>query len=273
MRKIIAPVNFTENSRNAVYYAADLALDVDADLYLLYVLQMPVATAEFPAGNFVYEEMQTAGVQQLNELWDELIYRTGGKINIYTHIESGSVERVLEHYCTAKKPWMVIMGRSGGRLAGLVGGNNLVTAVRHLPYPIVVVPPNATYRHLFRVLIACDQDDAASGLPVNKEFLQSIQERFHPSFDVLNVCTSDQKTEIGKVFDSEIWQNCVKNFHPDLHFLNARHVEEGIAEYLDQHPADMLMVFPKKHDLFEFHKSHTKKLVQHNTLPVMSIHA
>ena len=35
----------------------------------------------------------------------------------------------------------------------------------------------------------------------------------------------------------------------------------------------VLLVFPKKHSFFEFHRSHAKKLALNGTVPIMSIHA
>ena len=51
-------------------------------------------------------------------------------------------------------------------------------------------------------------------------------------------------------------------------------VPEAIKVYLQLNKPDVLIINPKKHDLFEkiFHKSVTKKLAFHSSIPVLSIH-
>ena len=273
MRTIIAPVNFTANSLDAARYAADLAAAANADLHLLYVLEVPANAGEFPVGGFVYQEMEATGGKALNEVWDELVTRTAGKINIYTHMETGTVYQVLERYGRLKQPWMIVMGASAHSFERLLAGSHLTSAIRNLPWPLIVVPPNARFRRLGKVLIACDLEDAAGGLPVDLGFIKSIDELFQPSFDVLNINTPGQEKNIAEVFSSWKWKDSVKDLMPGLHFVSTDSVEEGIAEYLEQHPADLLMVFPKRHRVLDFHKSQSRRLAQHSALPVMSIHA
>jgi nucleotide-binding universal stress UspA family protein len=48
MRTIIAPTDFSAVSLNAVNYAADLAVAINAELILLHVVQIPITVSEIP---------------------------------------------------------------------------------------------------------------------------------------------------------------------------------------------------------------------------------
>jgi len=273
MRTIVAPVNFSPNSSNAARYAADLALAAQAELHLYYVLELPVSVAEFPVNDYVFNEMQEAGAESLKQLWEELIKRTDAKVNIFTHLEVGSVEYKIEEFCQQKKPFVVVMGASGSSLERALTGSNLAAAIHHLPYPLLVVPEKAVFRQIRKVVLACDLSDMAAGIPVKPSFLGELKEIFNTTFEVVNINSRGQQANTNSIMEVEAWKECVRGIFPEVHFVQTDKVEDGISKYLEEHPVDLLIVFPKKHNFFEFHKSHAKKIARTSTVPIMSIHA
>ena len=271
MRTIVAPVNFSPNSANAARYAADLALTAQADLHLYYVLQVPVSVAEFPVNDYIFNEMQEAGAECLKQLWEELVKRTDAKVNIFTHMEVGSVENKIEEFCLQKNPFVVVMGASGNSLERVLSGSNLVAAIRHLPYPLIIVPEKAVFRQIRKVVLACDLDDMAAGIPVKPSFLQELKDIFNASFEVVNINTRGQQKSAGSVMEVAAWKDCIRGTFREVHFVETDNVENGLEQYLSEHPADLLLVFPKKHSVLEFHRSNAKKIAINSTVPVMSI--
>lgn len=273
MRTIIAPVNFSPNSANAARYAADLALATQAELHLLYVLQLPVSVAEFPVTDYVFNTMQEAGAEGLQKLWKELVTRTEEKVNIITQMEVGAVENKIEEYCALQKPFVVVMGASGDTLESTLIGGNLSAAIRRLPYPLIVVPESAVYNQIHKIVLACDLNDISGGIPVKPSFLKELKDLFNAKFEVLNINTRGQQQETANIMEVDAWKDCIHETFPGVHFVQTDNVEEGIGKYLDKHPADMLLVFPKKHNFFEFHRSHAKRLALNSSVPIMSVHA
>lgn len=261
MKTIIAPVNFSASSNNAARYAADMALAFHAELHLIHFIQFPVTTAEFPINDFVFEEMEKSGMEGLNQLCHELIARTQGKLDIFIHQEVGGMEYRLEEFCKRKAPFLVIMGSPGPS--------------HHLPYPLMVIPEHAVFHQIKRIVLACDLDDIAGGMPVSNSFLKEFQQAFDSSFEVINIATEkqDKQAEAEAAFGFNSWKDQLQACYPEVHFVKMKKVEEGISEYLGQHPADLLLVFPKRHGFLEFHKSHAKKITFHSQVPVMSIHS
>ena len=273
MRTIVAPVNFSPISVNAARYAADLAAATQADLHLLYVLQLPVSVAEFPITDYVFNAMQEGGAESLQNLWKELVKRTEAKVNIFTHMEVGTVENKIEEYCVQKNPFVVVMGASGNTLERTLTGGNLPAALRHLPYPLIVVPENAVFSQIHKIVLACDLNDISGGIPVKPAFLKELKDLLNARFEVLNVDTRGQQQETANIMEVDAWKDCIRETFPEVHFVQTDNVEEGIGKYLEEHPSDLLLVFPKKHNFFEFHRSHTKKLALNSSVPVMSVHA
>ena len=153
-----------------------------------------------------------------------------------------------------------------------LAGSPLASLLHNLDYPVLVVPENAPFRHFHHILLACDLADIGSGLPQSLPLLKDLREHFGSRFDVITVETPKVLANEQAVFESDAWKESFKDLYPDIHFIRTDKVEEGIKEYLRDNDADLVMVFPKKHRLFEFHVSQSRKFAKHSSIPVMSLH-
>jgi nucleotide-binding universal stress UspA family protein len=272
MRSIVVPVNFTENSGNAARYAADMALAIDADIHLIHVFQLPLTTAEFPIPDVTIEEMQRNGLQLLTGLKEELRQRTRNQITVTTEMIAGGVEHNLEEYCKRQKPFVVVMGASGHSIDNAIAGSSTVKAMRHLPWPLLVIPENTAFHAIKRIVLACDLDDIGGGIPASLSFLNELTGLFGAKLEIVNVATSAEHSEGQAVFQFDSWKDRLKEIYPNLHFIYTNDITAGITQYLGEHSTDWLMVFPKKHRFFEFHSSKAKQLVRNCPVPIMSLH-
>jgi len=272
MRPIVVPVNFSANSYNAARYAADMALAVEGDIHLIYVLQLPLTTAEFPIPDIAIEETRRDALTMLNGLKEELLQRTQHQVGVTTEMTSGNIERSLEDYCRRHKPFVVVMGASGHSITNAITGSSTVIAMRRLPWPLLVIPENAAFHAIKKIVLACDLDDIGKGIPTSLAFLNELTGLFGAKLEVINVATSAEHSEGEAVFLFDSWKDRLKEIFPDLHFVYSNDIAESINQYLGAHNADWLMVFPKKHRLLEFHFSKTKQVIRNCPIPVMSLH-
>lgn len=272
MRSIVVPVNFTDNAANAARYAADIALTIGADLHLIYVFQIPASVSQVPLPDAVFDAMRDDGNDLLNNLKADLIERTAGRLTITTELGIGNTEAKIESYCKQLKPFLVVMGASGHTLENVITGSATVRAIRHLPYPVLVIPVNARFRAISRIAVACDKEDIDSGIPDNITFLKELSDLLKARLIVVHVLTNAQESAAEAVEEYNVWKKDVAGLQPEIHFVRRPHVEEGINDYLGSHEADWLMVFPKTHSVLEFHKSSTKRIVETCAVPVMSLH-
>jgi len=245
---------------------------VDGDIHLIYVFQLPLTTAEYPMPDAAIEEIQEDGLKMLNGLKDELRQRTRNQVNVTTTMTAGSVVHNLEEYCKRQKPFVVIMGASGHSLENAINGSSTVKAMRHLPWPLLVIPDNTSFHVIKKIVLACDLDDIGEGIPASLSFLNELTGLFGARLDIVNVATSAEHSEGQAVFQFDSWKDRLKEIFPDLHFVYSNDIAAGITQYLGEHNADWLMVFPKKHRLLEFHSSKARQLVRECPVPVMSLH-
>jgi len=270
MRTIIVPISFGNNALNAAQYAADLATVVGADLRLLYAIPPPSPITRHPMPNFVYEEMRDSGYTLLDDIRTQLRKRTANKVLITTDLETGDVPEQLQALCRRIHPFLVVMG-AGESLPEEPGSSNTLRAMHKLPYPLLIVPPNAQFHGVRQMAIACDEEDIYSGVTSALPFLKDLNKMLGAKFDVVHVLISGRSAG-NAMREYDGWKSQLEAFGRQLHIIKQNAVDEGVQYFVEKHPVDWLLVLPKKHSLLEFHKSKAKDIALKSPIPVMSLH-
>jgi hypothetical protein len=259
MRSILVPVDFTEHTANAARYAADMAAAISADIQLIHVWRIPEVTADGPLANDVLEEIRNSCLSSLDNLATELIQRTGCKVHVTTHFETGDMGTSIETFCLWKNPFLIVTSP----LPMLLN--------RRLAFPVLVVPPRTVFHPIHRVVLACDHEDISTGIPIPIDFFQRIRDLFGARFELVHVSIREENDKKKAIAAFSKWKDKLVNGFPEIHYTHAASVEEGISQYLYSHPADWLIVFPKKTGLFRFHKDLSTGIILHCPLPTLSV--
>lgn len=271
MKTIIAPTNFTATSLHAVNYAADMAVNIDADLILLHVIQLPTAF-DVPVTQYEYDSMLEDAERELDALKKELIIRTEGGINIMTKAVFSTMAFEIPEIEKETKPYIIVVGpEREGAVNRFLFGSHTFQIAKQLPCPVVVVPENAVFRHIRRIGLATDLK-AINDIPL--ETLRDMVELFDAELDIIHVCRSaDEKPDCEHGI--AVIQERLKEFEPRFHFEMNEDVEKGINAYAARNKQDLVIVLPKKHGFVGslFHRSRSKKMAQHPVVPVVSITA
>lgn len=269
MKTLLVPTNFSASSINAARYAVDMALAINAGLHLLHVTELPAGNAEIPLTEEIYNEMKETSEEGLEKLKADLEKQAKGKINIFTSLEIGSIEHQLEECCKKQKPFAVIMGMKKDSSERFLFGSNALFAAKHLHYPLLVIPDGTVFHSINKIVLACDLTNPNENIPV--EYLKELRNIFHAVLNVITVNTKkiellESSTEFASL------SNLLRELYPNYYFNIANSVEDGINKFLAENSADLLLLMPKQHSFFEFHKSHTKKMLLNANIPVMAIH-
>lgn len=259
MKSILVPIDFTEHMTNAARYAADMAATIGAEIQLLHVWRKPEPTSAGPLSDDVLKEIHNSCLGCLETLANELIRRTGGKVPVAMHFATGEIETSIINFSQRKKPFLIVTGPLPMPLH------------RRLSFPILVVPPHTAFHPINSIVLACDQEDLSAGIPVPIAFFKQIRDLFGARFELIHVSIKEEKDKKMAIAAFSKWKDNLAFGIPELHFIHAASVEEGISHYLVSHHADWLMVFPKKTGIFRFHKSSSGGIILHCPLPAMSV--
>lgn len=271
MKTILVTTDFSSAAMNATNYAADMASAINADLLLLHVYQIPFSYGEIPVP-IDPEEMMENAAEQLKKVKEELDEKTNGTLHIETEVTLGTFFQQLKEVCERVTPYTVVMGSQGtSAVQRFLFGSNSVYAIKHLMWPLMTVPPDVSFAKIKNIGLACDFDEVVDTIPLDE--IKTLVNDFNANLHVLN---TGKKSEFkpGLIFESHILHTMLSDFKPNYHFITAKDTDKAIMDFVENNNIDLLVVLPKRHDLFEtiVHTSHSKQLVLHCHVPVMALH-
>jgi nucleotide-binding universal stress UspA family protein len=272
MKPIIALTDFSAISINAARYAADMATSMNTNLTLLHVCLVPMTFSEVPYPPEQLMELLKTAENNIAEIKAELDQRTAGRTRIDTIVTTGTLIPVTENYCETQDPYAVVMGTQGmGAVQRVFFGTNTLELVRHLAWPLIVVPPDAKFVAIRKIGLACDMEDVDETVPFDE--IKQLVDQFKAELHILHVA-GKKPTTGEKAAETVSVQNMLQEQHPVYHFLADKDIEVGLERFAEENQLDLLIVVPKKHDLVDrlLHGSHSKRLVLRTHVPIVAVH-
>jgi nucleotide-binding universal stress UspA family protein len=141
LSKILCPVDFSEPSREAVHYAADLAQQFGSELILLSVYQVPgyaLPDGVLVAGPETLTEIASEVDRQLDAWRREAEQR--GATNVRTDSAMGAPHTEIVRYAADRGIELVVIGTHGRTgLKHVLLGSTAEKVVRTAPCPVLTV--------------------------------------------------------------------------------------------------------------------------------------
>jgi nucleotide-binding universal stress UspA family protein len=271
MKKIIVCTDFSATAANASNYAADMALAINAELLLLHTYEYPLSYSEVPMAVDISDIKKNAEKSLLN-LKTELNKGTDQKLRIEIEVLEGQFYNQLKSACELIKPYAVVIGTQGKTAAErFFLGGHAVYAMKHLQWPLIAVPPNAQFKSIKKIGLACDFEKVAEYTPI--EEIKQLVTDFNAQLHIVN---TGKKTTYNPelIFQSGLMQEMMSGIKPVYHYIEEKDIDKGTMEFAEANNIDLLIVLPKRHSFFDnlLFKSHTRQFVLHSHIPVMALH-
>jgi len=273
MKNIIVPVDFSKSANNAAEFACNIALFYTAEIWLYHCYEMPLITGEFPAPLYDVNDLQIAADYELNLLSNSLQNKLRSKVTIHIKAEANLLPTGLSNFCDVIKPSLVVIGLSGGNaLTKLVVGSNTIRIIHALTYPVLVIPPKASFTPVRKIGFACDYKEIEATTPVT--LLKKIVIDFNAALYVLNVDYKDKNFTDELVEEVFVLKDLLNEIDPVYKSIEAESITEGINQFIAKENLDWLTVIPKKHTVLQkiFSRSSSKDLLYHTSVPILCVH-
>ena len=270
MKTIIVATDFSPVSLNAAAYAVKMAETLGANMLLFNVYEFLPNYTEMVFDVDV-DDLKKSADSQLLKFKADLLDQTNAQFIINTEARMGVFEDELISICERLNPYAVIMGSQGKTTAeNILMGSHAGKTIDHFTWPVITVPPTVTFSAIKKIAIAYDFEKEIDANLIAD--IKLLTQDFKASIDILNTAQEDEFNE-NFIFLSRMLEKSFKPFLIKYHFLTSNQLEDGILKYVDSNNIDLLIVMPKLHNFFQklFHKSHSKQLVLHCHVPVMSL--
>ena len=281
MKPIIVSTDFSPAALNAVNYAADMALALDATLIILHVYQIPVSMPlsggmggmDTPTMLIPAEELEESAENRLQELKKNLHHISFSKLVIETEARLGDVADEIGETCKKFDPFVVVMGSTGhSAMERVLFGSTTQSVIRELQWPLLLVPKGTEYGKGIRKA-GLAWDFTKTGGPIPSTEIVSIIKTLKASLHVVHV-ELDMSQTTQSVVDNTL-QDSLSPVTPSYHHVQDVALGDGISNFAEKNNFDLLITLPRKHSFLEsiFSKTATKELIQGSHIPVLCIHA
>ena len=270
MKKIIVPIDFSDTSINAATYAIEMAKEIPGAGIILYHVYNRINYSDLTSKDaFSRQMISEAALKILKDKLDS------GFDSISYVAEAGSFVENLANYALGNQADLVVMGMTGSsKITQVFMGTNTLNVIRNISCPVMIIPHEAKYKGLKRVVFASDFEDVARTTPFDA--IKMILDTFKPKLDILNVesehfiaLTTEYKIE------KENMEDKLGSYNPEFSFLRSYDLSEGISSFVESRNMDAIITVPHKNTFFNqlFVTSSTKKLAYQSTVPIIAIPA
>jgi nucleotide-binding universal stress UspA family protein len=276
MKTIIVPTDFSATAYNAARYALGLAAQIgEARVLLYHAYEIVVPIPDLPTSTPILDpdEMKHASLEGLDKMKQELRNEVPAGVIIETKAENQLLAAHIDGLCKDECADLVVMGTMGGsHLEEVLVGSNTVDVVKHTSCPVIVVPVTSTYRPIHKVVFACDFKKVGPHTPI--EPLKKLLDIFKAELHVLNIDKENKGVSADAPMASLLMDTFLEGYNPVYHFVDNDNVVQGIMDFGEKANADLIMIIPRKHGLFEniFRRSRTTQLTFHTKIPLLAIH-
>lgn len=272
MKTIIVATDLSKDANNALEYAAALARIANAKLVLYnsFVIPPHAANTLLPASGI--EKMIASNKASLEYI--ALKTACTYDIEVTTVSKLAEIQEELDKLVAEYNADLVVMGMRGDSIDQKLFGNTTTSIIAHASYPVLVVPQDAKFKGMSRILFACDEKCATANTTLTR--LREIASDMKADVQVLHVDKLVKKA--NEVLHSHISDNAeleeqfqgVSHTYRDIDGVG---IIEGIEKGVNEYNADLLVMVPQKHGLWDslVHRSKTRIMASRSKVPLLSI--
>jgi nucleotide-binding universal stress UspA family protein len=274
METIIVPTDFSPAAGNALDYAVELAKYFDARIVLVNAFPIPAVNYELAFPVEPIFTFQKEAEERLEDLKSSIQKKHDLPLNIEYVAAMGSPFSIIEEIVKEKDADLIVMGIVGeaGNIKEHFIGSTAIDIARKLEVPTFIIPESAKFRPIHKISFACDLEKTEkTDLIYVVKFFSKV---FDADLEVVNVGPPTEEITSDKAVTYLFMEDRLKNVKHTTFHIDGENVAEELESYYKGYPTDVIMLNPKKHNLFYhlFNHSITKKLAFHLNLPILAIH-
>lgn len=278
MKTIIALTDLSANAKHATEYAYDMACQLKTNLVLCNAFMVSSVLIETGMVAVPVDEYSILNDDTQHEL-DALklhLEKRGANKNFKPVINKFSqygdiVSAIKEAALNYNIGLIVAATHHKDTLNDILVGNKVNEMINNIGYPLLLVPPRVTFKHIRTVLFATDLSQPQNDSQVLNR-LVAIIGQMEPRILVTHVCKEYKpkyETELKDILTRIIYSNRYPNTGYKL--LIEQSTNNGLDNACKNNEADVLVVVHHEHGWLQriFSKSNSQKIAAQVHIPLL----
>jgi nucleotide-binding universal stress UspA family protein len=263
MNKILVPVDFSDTSLNALFYAIHLFGKSNVEYTVLNTYGTSSTAFHMKSMDGVLEEDAQRGMKAFIKKFQ----KEEPDIQLNTQIVKNSAVSAITTRGNSGEYDFIVMGTKGASglkevfMGSVAGGVISKTAA-----PVVVVPSGYIYRSLDEIVLAVSNEPLSNDATV--EPLRKLANMHSCKLNVLHVA-KDEKPDLDDVLDA------IDDLNPSVTYgFGTGDVNQRLNDYIKDEDAAMLCLIRSKKGFFSrlFNSSVTLKQTFNSPVPLLILH-
>lgn len=254
MKKILLPTDFSENAYNAIKYAVELFKNDDCVFFLLNTFTPVLYDTKYilytPSPLSLQDNYRNNSLKGLTEVKNKIKKDLPNSRHRWELVSSfNTLSDEIKVQVEEKNIDLLAMGTQGATGAKMIlFGTHTVHAIKKTTCPLLAIPSGFKFKTLNNILFPTDYDLRFTDKYLN--FLKRLIEEHASILHIINVFFGiplDSEQEKSKRFLDDYLKNIPHNFYS----IEKSSVPEGIDEFQNKNPVDLLAMISNKHSFFE----------------------
>jgi nucleotide-binding universal stress UspA family protein len=267
MKTFLVPTDFSPAGLNAAEYAAQLAGQFQARLILFHAYMMPTPVSEVPYVMATVEELHKENEEELGKLagFIQQRYKVESERIVRIGVPSDEIRALVRDHNVD----LVIMGIKGAGGLDKIIGSTTINSIRKIKTPVLVVPHDASFRVIKDIVYATDFDYTANAELFDP--LMKFAKKFRAKVHILNVEKQKEKVPVEAVAGKRGIETLFEDADHEFVTVTADSITNGINDYLQNKPGQLLVMVAHKHGFFEriFSRSQTTAMAYETHIPLL----
>jgi nucleotide-binding universal stress UspA family protein len=285
MKTILVPIDYSEDSKNALSYALEIARITGSEIILFHVfypIVSPPAAYDVADVVLALEEARTKDlatfasttIQELSERsaitngkqgYDDVSLRSVARMGIAYEM----ILKAVDKY----KVDLVIMGmQGGGSISQAILGSTTISVMQAGLVPVLAIPKRVPYSPFQSVVFAVNLKKLPADVDLRmlRKFLLAYKAQLH----VLHLYrTKEQQVKFDALPALENIAEKLEGVSYEAAFDVVEDVAAGIQQFIQENAADLLVMLPQKHNFIGrlFDRSVTGRITAHPLVPLLAL--
>lgn len=288
MKKILVPIDFSENTERSCQYALQIGKKFGSEIRLFhsYFDQIIVSDSSFPTGvdtDTMLNEQLLRDIEQRakedivnlqSELIEQLKKENIHNVKIVYTLKGGDPESEIVDECEDYRPDLVVMGSSGRGRKSILTGSVSKKVMRNADVPVLAIPENYTYKGIKNVMYMTD-----FGGP-DRELLNKLM-KLLKDFDVHIHCIHLNVHDKRRADNEQKMQSIKSHFSAEAekgmiscNLIGSKDISEDIENFVKENSIDLIAFLSHKRNVFQrlFTSKITKKDLFQADIPLLAFH-